>query len=93
MDMDKSEKKKGDENKQKASYESVLNQRVFKLTVNGDAGGLEKLHEKGSWTDVGLVVDSGKGDDGNMWHWSALAMAASYNHLEVVRVLIKMGCR
>lgn len=95
MDMDKSEKKKGgeEEGEKGVGDESVVKQRVLKLTNDGDAGGLVELHEKGGWPDVEMEVYSGKGADGNMWHCSALAVAASYNHFEVVRVLIKMGAK
>jgi hypothetical protein len=48
MDMDKSEKKKGGKEEKQAGDESVFKQRVLKLTEDGDAGGLEELHEKGS---------------------------------------------
>jgi hypothetical protein len=95
MDMDKSEKKKGCEEKEekKVGGESVFKQRLSMLTEDGDAGGLEELHEKGGWPDVEMEVGSGKGGDGNMWHWSALAVAADHNQLEVVRVLIKLGAK
>ena len=95
MDMDKSEKKKGGEKEGEKGVggESVVKQRVFNLTKDGDAGGLEELHEKGGWPDVEMEVYSGKGDDGNVWHCSALAMAAIFNQNEVVCVLIKMGAK
>ena len=96
MDMDRSDKKKGgekEERKEKVGGESVYKQRVFNLTKGGDAGGLEELHEKGGWPDVEMAVGSGKGDDGNMWHLTALAVAATHNQLEVARVLIKMGAK
>ena len=66
---------------------------MFKLTKDGDAGGLEELHEKGGWPDVEMAADSEKGADGNVWHYSALAVAATHNQLEVVRVLIEMGAK
>ena len=95
MDMDKSEKKKGGgrEEEKRVDDESVVKQRVLKLTEDGDAGGLEELHEKGGWPDVEMTVDSAKGSDGNVWHFTALAVAATYNQREVVCVLIKMGAK
>jgi ankyrin repeat protein len=92
MDMDKSEKKKsGEKEGKRVGDESVFKQRVLKLTEDGDAGGLEELHEKGGWPDVEMAVGSGNGE--NTWHFTALAFAATYNQLEVVRVLIKMGAK
>ena len=95
MDMDKSEKKKRgvEEGEKGLGDESVFKQRVFKLTQGGDAGGLEELHEKGGWPDVEMEVYIAKGVSGNVWHYSALAMAAFHNQLEVVFVLIKMGVK
>ena len=95
MDMDKSDKKKGGEEEEEKGVgeESAVKQRVLKLTLDGDAGGLEELHEKGGWPDVEMEVGSVKGDDGNMWYCSALAVAALYNQLEVVCVLDKMGAK
>ena len=94
MDMDKSDKKKGTATEEENNGDaSVFKQRVLKLTKDGDAGGLEELHEKGGWPDVEMEVHSAKGRDGTMWHCSALAVAAGINQLEVVRVLIKIGAK
>ena len=59
MDVDKSEIKKGGKKEEEKTDgdESVVKQRVFKLTEDGDAGGLEELHEKGGRPDVEMEVD------------------------------------
>ena len=40
-----------------------------------------------------LVVYSVNDEHGNVWHSTALAVAATYNQLDVVRVLINMGAK
>jgi ankyrin repeat protein len=60
---------------------------------NDDADGLKALHDSGKWTDVNMVVDNAKDSNGNTLHFSALAVAADYNRLGVMHLLIQLGAK
>ena len=66
---------------------------VVQLLQNDDTDGLKAVHDSGKWTDLEMVVHSGKGPDGNTWYFTALAMAAFNNQLGMMRLLIQLRAK
>jgi ankyrin repeat protein len=70
--------------------ERVLKQRLAGLIQDGDVEGLKAMHDSGDWTDVDMMVGREDGPGGLQWSCTALAMAASFHQLEVMRLLIEL---
>ena len=68
-----------------------IQNRVLRLMKEGNTAAVKELHDSGEWTDLETTVDSKKGADGNTWYYTAMAMAAHYKQLEVMRWLIEKG--
>ena len=67
--------------------------RVSSLAIDGNFSTLNELHNSGEWTDLETAVNSRKGPDGKTYYYTAMAWAASYKQLEVMRWLIEKGAK
>ena len=63
------------------------------LIMDGDLATVKEMRDSGEWTDLETAVDSGKGNDGTTWYFTAMVMAAQYKQLEVMRWLIEKGAK
>ena len=70
-----------------------IQSRMLRFMKEGNTAAVKELHDSGEWTDLETVVDSGKGADGNTRLWTAMAWAALFKQLGVMRWLVEKGAK
>jgi hypothetical protein len=69
--------------------------RIVIAIKTGTMAAINELHDSGEWTDLEMAMDSKNpgGPSGKTWYFTAMAMAAMYKQLELMRWLIEKGAK